>query len=107
PLPTPRGREFFSSAGYPFGGSPPYSCGTILNMSVTAGLARPQAGSIPIQPGVYLFKDAAGRVIYAGKAKSLRARLANYFGSDLHPRTEAMVEAAADLEWIVTDNEVE
>jgi excinuclease ABC subunit C len=54
-----------------------------------------------------MFKDAQGRVIYAGKAKSLRSRLSNYFASDLPPRTQAMVEAAADVEWIVTDNEVE
>lgn len=54
-----------------------------------------------------MFKDPAGRVIYVGKAKSLRSRLSNYFASDLHPRTAAMVEAASSLEWIITDNEVE
>jgi excinuclease ABC subunit C len=69
-------------------------------------LKRPQAGSIPTLPGVYLFKDAQGRVIYVGKAKSLRARLSNYFQADLHPRTEAMMEAAADLEWIVSESEI-
>ena len=76
-------------------------------MRVRRTLERPEAGSIPTAPGVYLFKDAAARVIYAGKAKSLRARLSNYFAGDLHPRTAAMVEAAADLEWIVVSNEVE
>jgi excinuclease ABC subunit C len=76
-------------------------------MRVSRTLQRPEAGSIPVSPGVYLFKDASGRVIYVGKAKSLRARLSNYFASDLHPRTAAMVEAAADLEWIITDNEIE
>ena len=70
-------------------------------------LERPPAGTIPVQPGVYLFRDAQGRVIYVGKAKSLRSRLSNYFGPELHPRTEAMVEAAADVEWIVTDSEIE
>jgi excinuclease ABC subunit C len=70
-------------------------------------LERPPAGTIPPRPGVYLFRDAQGRVIYVGKAKSLRSRVANYFHSDLHPRTEAMVEAAADVEWIVTDSEIE
>ncbi len=70
-------------------------------------MKRPVAGSIPTRPGAYLFRDSHGRVIYAGKAKSLRSRLSNYFASDLHPRTAAMVEAAADLEWIVTKNEVE
>ena len=75
-------------------------------MRVGRTLERPETSSIPTQPGVYLFKDAAGRVIYAGKAKSLRARLASYFAADLHPRTAAMVEAAADVEWIVVSNEV-
>ncbi len=76
-------------------------------MRVKRTLERPEAGSIPTGPGVYLFKDSSGRVIYVGKAKSLRARLSNYFASDLHPRTAAMVEAAAGLEWILTDNEIE
>ncbi|MDQ3662626.1 MAG: excinuclease ABC subunit UvrC [Actinomycetota bacterium] len=70
-------------------------------------LTRPQAGSIPTAAGVYLFKDPRGRVIYVGKAKTLRSRLSNYFGPELHPRTRAMVEAASEVEWIVTDNEVE
>jgi excinuclease ABC subunit C len=76
-------------------------------MSSRAALERPQAGTIPTQPGVYLFRDGEGRVIYVGKAKSLRSRLSNYFGPELHPRTRAMVEAAEDVEWIVTDGEVE
>ena len=76
-------------------------------MATRTRIARPQAGSIPTKPGVYTFKDKDGRAIYVGKAKSLRARLSNYFAADLHPRTMAMVEAATDVEWIVTDNEVE
>lgn len=76
-------------------------------MAVTMKLARPEPGSIPTKPGVYLFRDGAGRVIYVGKAKSLRSRISNYFGPELHPRTYAMVHAAADLEWIVTASEVE
>jgi excinuclease ABC subunit C len=76
-------------------------------MARDRALARPAAGSIPKDPGVYLFRDQAGRVIYVGKAKSLRARISNYFGPELHPRTYAMVHAAADLEWIVTSSEVE
>jgi excinuclease ABC subunit C len=55
---------------------------------------------------VYLFRDAHGAVLYVGKAKSIRKRLANYFARDLAPRTRAMVDAAVDVEWIVTDNEV-
>ena len=70
-------------------------------------IARPEAGSIPTNPGVYTFLDKDGRAIYVGKAKSLRSRLSNYFASDLHPRTRAMVEAAEEVEWIVTDSEVE
>ncbi|MDP9226563.1 MAG: excinuclease ABC subunit UvrC, partial [Actinomycetota bacterium] len=81
--------------------------GTIEGMASDGRLARPETGSIPTHPGVYLFRDADGRVIYVGKAKSLRSRVANYFGSDLHPRTRAMVEAARDVEWIVTDSELE
>jgi excinuclease ABC subunit C len=76
-------------------------------MAVKPTLQRPPAGTIPASPGAYLFRDAQGRVIYAGKAKSLRSRLSNYFASDLHPRTRAMVEAAADVEWIVTESEVQ
>jgi excinuclease ABC subunit C len=72
----------------------------------TDELVRPAAGSIPAQPGVYLFRDGAGRVIYVGKAKVLRNRLSNYFHSDLHPKTQAMVDAAREVEWIVTDSEV-
>jgi excinuclease ABC subunit C len=54
-----------------------------------------------------MFRDGAGRVVYVGKAKSLRSRVSSYFGADLHPRTRAMVEAARDVEWIVTESEVE
>ena len=68
---------------------------------------RPPAGSVPTRPGVYLFRDGDGRVVYVGKAKSLRSRLSNYFTGDHHPRTRAMVEAAREVEWIVTDSELE
>ena len=69
----------------------------------------PKPSEIPDQPGAYLFKDAQGRVIYAGKALSLRSRLSSYFQDPfaLHPRTAAMVESAAEVEWIVVANEVE
>jgi excinuclease ABC subunit C len=67
------------------------------------------AGTVPDSPGSYQFKDAHGRVIYVGKASSLRARIASYFADPrtLHPRTAAMVEAAATVEWIEVRNEVE
>ena len=67
---------------------------------------RPPAANVPDAPGVYIFRDVEGRPLYVGKAKSLRKRTANYFASDLAPRTRAMVDAADDLEWIVTDSEV-
>jgi excinuclease ABC subunit C len=72
-------------------------------------LNRPAAGTIPDVPGSYQFKDRDGRVIYVGKAKSLRHRLANYFVSPaaLAPRTRQMVAAAESVEWIEVRNEVE
>ena len=69
-------------------------------------LRRPPASEIPDSPGVYLFRDRGGGVLYVGKAKSLRKRLANYFARDLPPRTRSMVEAAATVDWILTDSEV-
>jgi excinuclease ABC subunit C len=70
---------------------------------------RPDPGTIPDEPGCYQFKDHHGRVVYVGKAKSLRSRLASYFQAwhNIAPRTRAMLEAARSLEWIVVDNEVE
>jgi excinuclease ABC subunit C len=70
---------------------------------------RPAPGSIPDSPGVYRFRDSHGRVIYVGKAKSLRSRLANYFADihGLHPRTQRMVTTAASVEWTVVSTEVE
>jgi excinuclease ABC subunit C len=72
-------------------------------------VTRPEAGSIPDAPGSYQFKDAEGRVIYVGKAKSLRSRLSNYFADPrtLHPRTAQMVATAETVEWIQVRNEVE
>jgi excinuclease ABC subunit C len=76
-------------------------------MPTTSKLEKPSPGTVPTQPGVYLFRDAQARVIYVGKAKSLRSRVSNYFGPELHPRTAAMAEAAASVEFIVTDSEIE
>ncbi len=72
-------------------------------------VVRPPAGTIPDDPGSYQFKDRDGRVIYVGKAKSLRSRLNSYFAAPhtLHPKTAAMVEAAETVEWITVRNEVE
>ena len=70
---------------------------------------RPPAGTIPDAPGSYQFKDADGRVIYVGKARSLQQRLSNYFGSPaaMPPRTAQMVAAAESVEWIQVRNDVE
>ncbi|MFS0899026.1 excinuclease ABC subunit UvrC [Mycolicibacterium litorale] len=70
---------------------------------------RPAPGSIPLQPGVYRFRDPHGRVIYVGKAKSLRSRLTSYFAdiSSLAPRTRQMVTTAGSVEWTVVNTEVE
>ncbi|MFB9730511.1 excinuclease ABC subunit UvrC [Ornithinimicrobium kibberense] len=70
---------------------------------------RPRPGEIPTEPGVYRFRDAHGRVIYVGKARSLRSRLSSYFQDvrALHPRTRQMVTTGASVEWTVVRNEVE
>ena len=70
---------------------------------------RPAPGEIPASPGVYRFLDGEGRVIYVGKAKSLRSRLSSYFQDPaaLHPRTQKMVTTACAVEWTVVGTEVE
>src|SRR3979409_1670612 len=70
---------------------------------------RPEPGAIPDKPGSYQFLDAQGRVIYVGKAKSLRSRLSNYFAppETLLDRTRQRGRAADRVEWIVAKNEVE
>ncbi|MFO6453309.1 MULTISPECIES: excinuclease ABC subunit UvrC [unclassified Aeromicrobium] len=70
---------------------------------------RPRPGEIPTDPGVYRFRDEQGRVIYVGKAKSLRPRLSSYFQDlgNLHPRTHQMVTTAASVDWTVVSTEVE
>src|SRR5436190_5386512 len=70
---------------------------------------RPPAGTIPEAPGSYQFKDKDGRVVYVGKAKSLRSRLNNYFQNpaNLLPRTAQLVAAAETVEWIEVNNEID
>jgi len=70
---------------------------------------KPKPGEIPTNPGVYRFRDAAGRVLYVGKAKNLRARLSNYFAPlhTLHERTRRMVTSAASVEWTVVASDVD
>lgn len=75
----------------------------------TRDLLRPASKDIPAKPGVYKWRDGDGRVIYVGKAKNLRNRLANYFQPlyQLHPRTQSMVLTARSLEWTVVETEFE
>ncbi len=70
---------------------------------------RPESGSVPDQPGSYQFKDQAGRIIYVGKAKSLRSRLNSYFqdARNLHPRTVQMLSTATSIEWVEVATEVD
>lgn len=68
---------------------------------------RPRPSEIPDAPGAYLFRDRHGKVVYVGKALSLRSRVSSYFARGLPVRTQAMVDSAESVEWIVTSNEVE
>jgi excinuclease ABC subunit C len=61
----------------------------------------------PLEPGVYLWKDATGCVIYVGKAKSLRNRLRSYFSGTKDAKTAALLQHAASIETIITGNEYE
>ncbi|MBM7853650.1 excinuclease ABC subunit C [Desulfohalotomaculum tongense] len=64
---------------------------------------------IPARPGVYIYRDAGGEIIYVGKAKVLKNRVRSYFQNSAHrlPKTRSLVERIADIEYIVTDSEVE
>lgn len=70
---------------------------------------KERLGSVPLKPGVYLYKDKDDNVVYVGKAKALRNRMRSYFqASDkLHPKVRAMMNRVADFDFIVTNNEVE
>ena len=62
---------------------------------------------IPEKPGVYIMRDRAGAVIYVGKAVSLKNRVRSYFSGQQSPKVRVLVSRVADLEYIVTDTEVE
>jgi excinuclease ABC subunit C len=70
---------------------------------------RDKAGQLPLVPGVYLYKDAGGRVIYVGKAKSLRNRVRSYFSEDklADAKTGTLISEARDIDYILVDNEKE
>lgn len=78
------------------------------SIDLAAGV-RPDLAPLPDQPGVYLFRDGSGRVLYVGKARSIRKRVANYFGapSGLPARTQALVAAARAVEWVILGGEVQ
>lgn len=63
--------------------------------------------SLPKLPGIYIFKDKAGKIIYIGKAKSLRDRVSSYFGKGLLPKTAMMMSEAFTLDHIVVESEVD
>ena len=70
---------------------------------------RDKVGQLPFSPGVYLYKDAGGRVIYVGKAKSLRNRVRSYFSEDklADVKTGTLIGEARDIDYILVDNEKE
>ncbi len=70
-------------------------------------MLRPPTAEIPDAPGVYMFRDVHGQVLYVGKAKSLRKRVLNYFSKDLAARTRLMVSEAQSVDFIIAANEVE
>ena len=72
-------------------------------------MERPAPSSIPATPGVYLYKDASGRIIYVGKAGNLRRRVLSYFrpADQLTAKTAAMISRAADIEFLNTTSEKE
>lgn len=72
-------------------------------------MQRPVPASLPVTPGVYLYKDAQGTIIYVGKARNLRKRILSYFrdASALSPKTVAMIGHAASLETLSTGTEKE
>ena len=64
--------------------------------------------NLPAEPGVYIYKDANGTVIYVGKARVLKNRVRSYFhSSSLTPKTKQLVSNIADINYIVTSNELE
>jgi len=74
-----------------------------------AVVTRPLPGTVPDGPGSYQFVDRHGRVLYVGKAKSLRSRIGSYFQdpAGLAPRTAQMVAQADHVEWVVVGSEAE
>lgn len=76
---------------------------------MTKSLIAQRVSALPNRPGVYIMKDADGRVIYVGKAASLRSRVRSYFGSphSMEPKLRALAESIADFDYIVTNTNQE
>ena len=63
--------------------------------------------TVPTNPGIYLMKDADGKIIYIGKAKNLKKRVRSYFTKNQNYKTQKLVENISDIEFVLTDNESE
>ncbi|MGE5308731.1 MAG: GIY-YIG nuclease family protein [Deltaproteobacteria bacterium] len=72
---------------------------------MSTGKVKDKVKALPDSPGVYLFKNAKGEIIYIGKAKSLKKRVSSYFGRFLNSKTQAMVSQVEDLEYILSPTE--
>lgn len=68
---------------------------------------KQRLSEVPVDPGVYLYRDEEGTVLYVGKAKNLRSRVRSYFADDLPIKTRILMERADALDWLVTGNEYE
>src|SRR5438309_12043124 len=70
---------------------------------------REKVAQLPTEPGVYLYKDEAGKVLYVGKAKNLRSRVRSYFNEDrlAEAKTGTLIAEARDIDYIQVDNNKE
>ena len=67
-----------------------------------------KASDVPREPGVYLFKDETGDILYIGKARNLRLRVQSYFtNNDKPPKTRKLITQIRNIDWIIVNNEVE
>lgn len=74
---------------------------------VVTSIFQPDPVLFPDRPGVYIMKDKSGRVIYVGKALSLKKRVRSYFADNIHPKTRVLISRIDTIDYIVTDSEQE